>query len=118
MSEEKQIRLRIKDLRDERHISQYALAEKLGVAQSTIGNWEAGTREPNLDTIMRIADYFGVSLDFLIGRTDIRDGYIINTPAELAEEEVTSVEKSGSDKLTDQEISAIRQMLREQGIVE
>lgn len=105
------IRIRMKELREEKGISQYAFSAKIGVAQSTVGNWESGSREPSIETLLKIADYFDVSLDYLLGRTDIRDGHIINTPAELADEEVISVEKSGSAELTEQEIKAIREML-------
>lgn len=61
-------RLRIKDLREAKGLSQSAFAKDFGVAQSTVGNWESGTREPNVDTIQKIADYFGVTVDYLLGR--------------------------------------------------
>lgn len=107
-------RTRLKKLREERGYSQYTFADAFGVAQSTVGSWEAGKREPNYETTMRIADFFNVSLDYLLGRTGLRDGYIIKTPAELADVGVESVEKSGSGELTPDEVSAIRAMLRDQ----
>ena len=61
-------RIQLKKLREEAGESQYSFAKKFGVAQSTIGNWESGTREPNLDSISRLADYFGVTVDHLLGR--------------------------------------------------
>ena len=60
--------LRLKELREKKGYSQYSFADAFGVAQSTIGNWEAGKREPNLDTIQRLAAFFGVTVDYLIGR--------------------------------------------------
>ena len=60
--------IRLKALREEKKMSQREFAEIFGVAQSTVGNWEAGIREPELETIKRLADYFDVSTDFLLGR--------------------------------------------------
>lgn len=63
-------KLRLKDLRETKGISQKQLANFLNVSQGSVGNWESGTREPNFDIIKKIADYFDVSADYLIGRTD------------------------------------------------
>ncbi len=63
-------RIRLKSLREAAGLSQAKLATKLGVSQSTVGGWESGKREPNFNTTIRIADYFGVSVDYLLGRTD------------------------------------------------
>lgn len=62
-------RLVVKNLREERGISQYQLANDLGVAQSTVGMWESGRREPGFDATQKLADYFDVSIDYLLGRT-------------------------------------------------
>lgn len=64
--------LKLKSLREEAGYSQARLAAKLGVSQSTVGGWESGTREPSFKTLMGIADLFGVSVDYLLGRTDLR----------------------------------------------
>jgi len=61
-------RIVLKQLREENGMSQYKFAEEIGVVQSTVGNWESGTREPNLDTLCKLADYFEVSTDYLLGR--------------------------------------------------
>lgn len=63
-------RIRLKDLREKMGLSQYAFADKFGVAQSTVGSWEAGKREPNFTTMQRLADFFGVSVDFLLGHEE------------------------------------------------
>ena len=63
-------RIRLKTLREEKGLSQAAFAKDFGVAQSTVGNWEAGTREPNFDTVQKLADYFNVSVDYLLCRTN------------------------------------------------
>lgn len=61
-------RIRLKELRENAGLSQDSLAKQVGVSQSTVGNWEAGTREPNFSTLQRLADFFGVSTDYLLGR--------------------------------------------------
>lgn len=59
-------RIELKKLREERGLSQYKLAEVLGVSQSAVGLWESGKREPNFTTLCIIADFFGVSADQLL----------------------------------------------------
>lgn len=60
----------IKDLRIAQGISQRELGEKLGVCNQTVSFWESGKREPDLDTLIIISDYFGVSVDYLLGKSD------------------------------------------------
>ena len=60
--------LRLKELREQKGLSQYSLAAALQCPQSTIGNWEAGKRETNFATLDKLANYFGVSVDYLLGR--------------------------------------------------
>lgn len=102
---------RIKLLRKEKGISQKELGDALNLSKATITMWESGKREPTMISIMQAADYFNVSSDYLLGRTDLRDGYKIKTPAELADVGVVDVEKSGSGELTPDEVEAIRAML-------
>ncbi len=61
--------LRLKELREQRGISQQALANAIGEAQSTIGCWESGRGTPRYKTLLKVADYLDVSLDYLTGRT-------------------------------------------------
>lgn len=56
----------LKSLRKQRFINQNDLAEALGVKRSTVGNWEVSKREPDLSVLVRIAEYFGVTLDELV----------------------------------------------------
>jgi HTH-type transcriptional regulator, competence development regulator len=70
---------RIAELRKELKLSQYALAEKLGFSRGKLSNYEQGTREPDYETLEEIANFFEVSTDYLLGRTDQRDGVINKT---------------------------------------
>jgi len=62
--------MRLKELRKEHKISQQKLAEHLDVARSTVAMWEVGPNQPDSDMLLRIADYFNVTVDYLLGRTD------------------------------------------------
>lgn len=61
-------RTRIRELREASgYKSQQAFATAFGVAQTTVAGWEGGKREPGYETTMRLADFFGVSVDYLLG---------------------------------------------------
>lgn len=59
-------RIRLKELREHAGYSQAAFAERINVSQPAVGHWESGTRKPDLDTLLTIADFFGVSVDYLL----------------------------------------------------
>lgn len=60
----------IKDLRVARKISQQTLAEIVKVHQTAISQWETGRTYPDMSTALLLADYFNVTTDYLLGRTD------------------------------------------------
>ena len=64
---------RIRMLREEADLSQKDLAKKLRVSNVTLSQYENGVRRPDIDTLMVIANYFGVSSDYLIGMSGHRD---------------------------------------------
>ena len=62
----------LKLLRSAAGISQKTLADSIGVSQQSINKYENHNIEPDVATLSRLADYFQVSIDFLVGRTDCR----------------------------------------------
>ena len=62
--------MRLKELRKKKGLSQLRLATDLNTTQNTISRYETGEREPGIDELITIADYFNVSVDYLIGRTE------------------------------------------------
>lgn len=64
--------MRLKQLRKEKGISQLKLAMDLSMNQNTISRYENEEREADYKTLIRIADYFDVTLDYLLERTDKR----------------------------------------------
>lgn len=59
-------------LRSEAGLKQEEMAQKLGVSKSTIGMWETGKRLPSPELYEQVADYFNVDIDYLYGRSEIR----------------------------------------------
>lgn len=62
--------MRLKELRKKKRISQLKLAMDLGMNQNSISRYENGEREADYATLIAFADYFGVSVDYLLERTD------------------------------------------------
>ena len=62
--------IRIKELREEGGLSRRALAEKFSLKQNAIYEWEVRGRQTDYETLCKLADYFQVSLDYLLGRED------------------------------------------------
>lgn len=60
----------LKALRQSRNITQKQLAINIGASESGVQNYELGTRKPTFDMLIALADYFDVSIDYLVGRTD------------------------------------------------
>lgn len=59
---------RLKKLREQSNLSQSELASRIDIAKSTLAMYETGKREPKFDTVRRIADFFDVSADYLLGQ--------------------------------------------------
>lgn len=62
--------MRLRELRKKRNITQLKLALDLNMSQNTISRYETGEREAGYAELIRIADYFDVSIDYLLERTD------------------------------------------------
>lgn len=60
---------RLKELREDRGLTQDEMADILKVSRSQMSNYETGKYEPSIDTLIFLADFFNVSLDYLLGRT-------------------------------------------------
>lgn len=66
----KHVMKNLKQLRESKGLSQLQLALKLGLNQNTVSRYENGQREADYQTLIMFADFFDVSVDYLIGRTD------------------------------------------------
>lgn len=73
---------KIKELREIKQITQEELAKYLGVAPQTVYKYEKEINEPDLKTTSKIAEYFNVTTDYLLGHTDNLD--MLNEPIQIA----------------------------------
>ena len=64
--------MRLKELRKEKNITQIKLAMDLNMSQNTISRYETGERQAGYDELIKIADYFNVSIDYLLEHSDKR----------------------------------------------
>lgn len=89
---------RLKQLRSEKGVLQRELADYLNVSRVTITQYENGSRSPDDETKKKIAEYFNVSLDYLMGFSDIRNPYTNNiNEEELTPEEIELLETIKND---------------------
>lgn len=73
--------MRLLELRKENGLTQTEVAKKLFLSQNGYASYESGRTEPNIETLCKLADYYNVSLDYLVGRNRVGDiGYL--TPAQ------------------------------------
>lgn len=71
MNKENKFADRLLELRKEKGISQEKLGEALdGYKKTSISEWELGKKEPSFDVLLKVAEYFNVSTDYLLGRVD------------------------------------------------
>lgn len=70
----------LKDLRNEKGISQDRLAEELGTTRSAIGNYETGRRLPSYEMAEKIADFYNVDMMYLLGKQDKKRMVAISNP--------------------------------------
>lgn len=67
--------LRLRDLREDSDQTQAQMAEVLGCSQQTYSRYESGKGQMAYDALSKLADYFGTSVDYLLGRTDEKTPY-------------------------------------------
>lgn len=66
---------RIAELRKEKGMTQEELAKALNITRSALSLYEIGKRDPDTETVKKLADFFGVSIDYLMGKSNIRNPY-------------------------------------------
>ncbi|UOQ43389.1 helix-turn-helix domain-containing protein [Halobacillus salinarum] len=77
---------RIKQLRENNNLSQKRVSEALGVSNVQLSRYESGSRQPDYETLKKIADYFEVSIDYLFGRS-------FNSKDDIVTEEFDSIKE-------------------------
>lgn len=110
-----------KSLRQENNLTQQEMASRLGVSRSSIGMYEAGEREPSLELLTAIADYFHVDMNYLLGKKEIseniqQEGYYLNEDARdmaqfLYDNPDYKVLFDASRKVRKEDIEFVKQMI-------
>ncbi|HJA48087.1 MAG TPA: helix-turn-helix domain-containing protein [Candidatus Agathobaculum intestinipullorum] len=98
---------RIKKLRSEAGLLQADLAKKLKIRQNTVSNWETGRHEPDQDALREMSKIFGVSIDYILGNTDIKSPLTSEDISGLTEKQIKILEMM--DKLPEQDQDEIIQ---------
>lgn len=106
---------RLKELREKRELLSKDLAKIMCVEPATITNWEKGNRFPKDNALIKIADYFGCSIDYLLGRTDdyLEKIYTGNLPPQTI---TIKIDNGSTFYLTAKEIENIIQQLDAVGL--
>ncbi|MCI8760981.1 MAG: helix-turn-helix transcriptional regulator [Clostridia bacterium] len=69
---------RIKQLRLEKHLLQSDVAKYIGKSERIVGFYEKGERDPNTDTLLKLSELFDVSVDYILGKSDVKNSKTIN----------------------------------------
>lgn len=96
---------RLKQLRDEFGFDQKEMGKKLNITSSAYGYYEQGRNEPPLETLVKIAEIFNVTTDYLLGRSDIRENpvyYTLSDKLTLTQAELLVVERMQENLLLKQ----------------
>ena len=89
---------RLKILREEKGLLQEEVGKFLGISGRSISNYENGNRDMSPDTIIKLADFFGVSTDYLLGKSEIRN------PEEIINGDFAFAYHKATEGLSEQEI--------------
>ena len=81
--------LRLKQLREEKNITQQELADQLSCSQQSINNYENHGTQPDIDMLCKMADFFDTSVDYLIGYTNVRCPYSLAKYENNSEKEIS-----------------------------
>lgn len=95
---------RIRELRKKKNLTMKQLGAILGLAESTISQYETGRREPDTKTLIKLSDYFGVTVDYLLGNTESPLIFRPSHTAPVAFDEQKIMEAAGIDPLKEIDI--------------
>ena len=106
----------IKKLREERKLSQKDIAEYLGITRQAVNSYECGRREPDYNTLVSLADFFGVTVDFLLGRTLTKNAINFNNNDAADDDEKCVQNILKYNKLCDMDCKLLRWIQDENNI--
>ena len=105
---------RLRELRKSKKINQSILAEYMGVTQATLSAWETERYASDSKSLMRLADYFDCSTDYLLGRVDYPELVIKKAPPESGADVGNYAVNKGAPEFTAEEILRLKEFLQNQ----
>ena len=106
------IGFKISELRKSANMSQFQLAKVLDIATSTLGMYETGKREPSLKVMQRIADYFNVTTDYLLGRPEKKDDDTKSNDIDDLDKMIDNARSFGGKQMTENDREIIKAYLK------
>lgn len=110
---------RIKDLRKSRGLDQAQMGAVIGISGPAVSKWETGKSEPDIKVLVFLCDYFKISADYLLGRTEYKD-FVWRDETGLTKEELEDVAaqvytktEEEPQELSPEEVAQLRAMLNE-----
>ena len=98
---------KLRSLRIEAGLTQGELGEKIGYGKTAISNYELNNRTPDADDLVKFADFFDCSLDFLLGRTGFKHGKITEDVIDNEKVKITADEREYPNNLTHEQVLKI-----------
>ena len=98
--------MNIKDIRTRKGLTQAEVASALGVSSVVYSRYETGSRQPSIDILIQLADIFGVTVDYLLGRQDIEDSTLSEYELSLLIASRKANERAKQDALNFQDVCA------------
>lgn len=95
---------RLRELREEKNLTQSEVAKQFGISARAVSNYETGTREPPIDMQIKMANFFNVTLDFLVGRSSLRNYNTTYTSNDIEEIPILGVVRAGEPLYAEQNI--------------
>ena len=113
-----EIKDRIISLRNEKNMTQAQLAKELNISPSAIGMYEQGRRKPSYELLEEICDYFNVDMDYLMGRSDIKNRYQVGLSYDWEEEKTSILDDIAITPLSNYELEALNKILTGENSIE
>ena len=103
----------LKALRKERGLTQQEIADQFAISRVNYNRYETGARVPPVDMLEKFADYYGVSVDYLLGRTDIPNIYIHDIEVDGKHGRMASTQKDLSPEYQEQVRAKVQNAIKE-----
>ena len=103
---------RIRELRTAKGMNQTELAEELEISQGAMSNWETGRSEPDFRGLRRLSEIFGVSVDYIMGRTEERNAIPQEAAREVLAGDGVRILLDADANLTDDQLSEIVEFIK------